>query len=195
MKIAFLGWGSLVWDPRDLQIEGSWQTDGPLLPVEFARISQGGRLTLVLYPYTSEVQTLWAYAAHRDLQQAIEDLRKREETSTNHIGFLSIRDKSSRCNVIQDILPHIRHWAEEKGLDAVVWTDLPSNFKAITKMELNEDNVVKYLRTLTGDALKDAETYVRKAPDQIETKIRSRIRQEFRWENIPSSGYLKKSCI
>ena len=198
MKIAFLGWGSLIYDPRDLQIECLWQTDGPLLPVEFARISKGGRLTLALYPYASDVQTLWAYAAHRDLHQAIEDLRRREGTSTNRIGFLSFPDKRSHCNVIPDILPKIERWAKERGLAAVVWTDLPSNFKAITKMELNEDNVVKYLRTVTGDALKDAETYVRKAPEQIETKIWSRIRQEFGWENTPSlrahKNYYARAC-
>lgn len=184
-KIAFLGWGSLIWDLRDLQITGSWETDGPLLPVEFARVSQDGRLTLVLYPDVSDVPVLWARAAHKDLQQAIDNLRRREGTSTNSIGFLSIPDNRSRYDVIPDILPRIRCWAKEKGLDAVVWTALPSNFQAKTKMEFNEDNVVKYLRSLKGDALHDAETYVRKAPEQIETKIRNRIRQEFGWENAP----------
>lgn len=102
MKIAFLGWGSLIWDPRNLQITGSWETDGPLLPVEFARVSQDGILTLVLYP---DVSVLWARAAHRDLQQAIDNLRRREGTSTNRIGFLFIPDNCSRCNVIPTSYP------------------------------------------------------------------------------------------
>ena len=50
MKIAILGWGSLVWNPRNLSIINSaWHPDGVLLPIEFARISRDGRLTLVRY--------------------------------------------------------------------------------------------------------------------------------------------------
>jgi len=48
VKIAVIAWGSLVWDPRDLDIEPEWREDGPLLPVEFARFSGRERLTLVL---------------------------------------------------------------------------------------------------------------------------------------------------
>ena len=29
MKIAILGWGSLIKEPRGLPIEGEWQPDGP----------------------------------------------------------------------------------------------------------------------------------------------------------------------
>ncbi|HOW68396.1 MAG TPA: hypothetical protein P5055_13320 [Candidatus Paceibacterota bacterium] len=48
MSIAILGWGSLIWNPRDLPITGDWQGDGPVLPIEFTRISDNGRLTLVI---------------------------------------------------------------------------------------------------------------------------------------------------
>jgi len=36
-KIACIGWGSLIWDPRDLLVQREWFKDGALLPVEFAR--------------------------------------------------------------------------------------------------------------------------------------------------------------
>jgi hypothetical protein len=53
MKIAVLGWGSLIWQPRELRISlPIWKTDGPELPVEFARVSMDGRLTLVPVSYT-----------------------------------------------------------------------------------------------------------------------------------------------
>ena len=46
MKIAVLGWGSLIWDPKELDANNEWNNDGPFLPIEFARISNNGRLTL-----------------------------------------------------------------------------------------------------------------------------------------------------
>jgi hypothetical protein len=42
MRIAILGWGSLIWDPRDLPISGPWQCGGSVIPIEFSRISENG---------------------------------------------------------------------------------------------------------------------------------------------------------
>src|SRR5579872_7505583 len=52
MKIAILGWGSLLWEPGEFFNEWitAWQPDGPELDIEFSRISRkrGGALTLVI---------------------------------------------------------------------------------------------------------------------------------------------------
>jgi hypothetical protein len=48
MKIVVLAWGSLVWDPRTLRLAHSWMEGGPVLPIEFSRVSDNGRLTLVI---------------------------------------------------------------------------------------------------------------------------------------------------
>ncbi len=59
MKIAVLGWELLIWDPRQLSIkQGEWFTDGLFLPVEFAHISNNGRLTLVIYNEAKPIQVL-----------------------------------------------------------------------------------------------------------------------------------------
>jgi hypothetical protein len=47
-RIAILGWGSLIWEPRELETIGGWQMGGPVLPIEFSRVSNDGRLTLVV---------------------------------------------------------------------------------------------------------------------------------------------------
>jgi hypothetical protein len=143
MKIVFLGWGSLIWCPCDLKIRGEWHRDGPCLPVEFARISENRRLTLVLYPDADRVQVLWAYAEVNNLDEAIESLRKREETTQCKIGFIPIGENKSRCQVVPEILDKIRGWATKKKLDAVIWTDLRSNFKKKIGKELNENNAIE----------------------------------------------------
>jgi hypothetical protein len=184
MKIAFLGWGSLVWDPRDLRIRGGWHNDGPFLPIEFMRLSGGGRITLVIYPDAAEVQTLWASPDFEELDDARENLRATEVTLTERIGFATIPECTSRCWGDPSILERILEWGKEKDLDAVIWTGLKSNpkkFKKKTGMDLNEDNIIQYLGSLTGQTLIDAKEYVQKAPEQVNTKLRKRIKQELGW--------------
>ena len=48
MKIAILGWGSLIWNQNGLPVKGQWKKNGPVLPIEFSRVSRDGRLTLVI---------------------------------------------------------------------------------------------------------------------------------------------------
>ena len=186
MKVAFLGWGSLIWDQRELRTKGDWHEDGPLLPIEYRRLSGQGRMTLVLYPRVEDVQTLWANADFAKLGEAIENLCDREEVPRAHIdriGF-AIIGKRSRCRAAPGVLERIQRWAIEKGLDAVVWTDLaenPDKFKKETGMELNDDNIIEYLKSLEGEALDKAKEYVERTPKQVDTNLRRRIREELGW--------------
>src|SRR5690554_8147720 len=87
MKIAILGWGSLIWQPKELNYnkEFGWKNDGPYLPIEFARISNNGRLTLVITPNGTEVQTLYTLSNYKTIEEAILDLAVRKVTAKKAI--------------------------------------------------------------------------------------------------------------
>src|SRR5467141_640090 len=83
MQIACLGWGSLIWDPRELPVRGKWFDDGPMLPIEFARQSSDGRITLVLVPPTFPfVRCLWKPMSVRKLTEARTALGHRESSKS-----------------------------------------------------------------------------------------------------------------
>ena len=171
--IACLGWGSLVWDPRDLPIQREWMPDGPLIRVEFARKSIDGRITLVLDSSTPAVQSLWSVMDVPDLIAVQEALRVREQIpqKTNRIGVWSV-GRSFRAEISD-----LDQWAKARGVRDVVWTDLPPNLPENDR----ELHVVDYLRKLVGTERELAEKYIRRAPRQIDTPYRRRIEVELGW--------------
>ena len=182
MNIAVLGWGSLIWDCGDLCIDGEWHDDGPELPIEFARISSCKRLTLVLHKGAENVQTLWVNSGLDNLEDAIHNLKERERTSANKIGCIDLNSRCCRCNVIPEIADRIRDWAREKNLDAVIWTDLATNFREERNADFTEENVIAYLECLKDQGNeKSAEEYIRKAPCQIRTRMRQEIEDKLGW--------------
>jgi hypothetical protein len=61
MKIVVLACGSLVWDPDSLRRAGNLMECGPVLAIEFSRVSGNGRLTLVIDErYGVDVPTRYA---------------------------------------------------------------------------------------------------------------------------------------
>jgi hypothetical protein len=96
MNIAVLGWGSLIWCPGSLRIKTKWHSNGPCLPIEFARISNDGRLTLVIHPSAPKVRTYWALSELDELQQARVNLANREGTSIGSIHFLTTDGNSGQ---------------------------------------------------------------------------------------------------
>jgi hypothetical protein len=172
------------------------------MPIEFARISKDGRLTLVIcdesdHPSVTEVPTLWACSCHTELGAARCDLREREQTPRIFsIGFLTTRRDDDRTDILTEKqLEGVRRWARHKRLDALVWTDLRSNwdkppkeFRDKVRQPFNEDNVISYLRSLQGEELCKAEKYIRFAPEQVRTLIRPRIEEELGWEFVPEEA-------
>lgn len=185
MRIAMLGWGSLVWNPGEMRIADRWHFDGPSIPIEFARISKGStpnkeRLTLVIHEGAREIPVLWAMLKNEDVGSAISDLAKREGCKPESIGYIICDTRQSNCRVVSGLKESILAWALSKRLDAVIWTDLPSNFLERTGMLLTEYNLRNYLRRLRASGNTEAIEYVRNAPGQIKTALREVIEKELK---------------
>lgn len=178
ITIACLGWGSLVWDSRELPIQNQWFNDGPFIHVEFARQSHDGRITLVLTETPHPVRSLWAVMDATDLATAKTDLRKREgipeKNEAKHVGTWSSGQPSPKS------IPLLAKWADIHGIAHVVWTNLPPKFNGIETTPSFAE-VVKYLGGLTGAKRGVAERYVRFTPKQIDTEYRRRIEAALQW--------------
>lgn len=182
MKVAILGWGSLVWDPRKLPYKGTWQSGGPLLPLEFSRVSQDARLTLVIDKRDGcTLPVRFAISTRRDLGDAVADLRDREGTVRRWIGF-TLADNSCHSrlefNKQVDVVRTLAKWCESKGFDAAVWTALLPQFQDQTRKRFSIDNAIGYLRTLPKGARQSALDYFQKAPQEVDTPLRKRLRLE-----------------
>jgi hypothetical protein len=171
MKIAILGWGSLIWDQRELPTSGDWQKGGPILAIEFSRISSDGRLTLVIDEKNGvPVKTRYAESGSGTLNQAIEDLRKREDTSKSMIGVVSktINNAKSGSDTIKD-------WAVDNKWDGVIWTGLPSNFEDKEHVPFTVENGLVYLGGLFGEEKAAARKYIERAPEEVITPLRRAV--------------------
>ncbi|SEO59270.1 hypothetical protein [Mucilaginibacter sp. OK283] len=181
MKIAVLGWGSLIWQPKQLNITGEkWYQDGPLLPLEFKRVSLDGRLTLVICPGYPEVISLYAISSFDNLNQAIDNLRLREGTVTQHIGFYNFQSDNKQVKKANEsIFSNLFLWQRLTDIDAVIRTDLSPNFRERTQLEFTIDNVHTHLKQLSAEAFQSAKQYVENVPAQINTKYRQEIQSIF----------------
>lgn len=187
-RIAVLGWGSLIPDPRDLAIkkDKKWNSDGPLLPIEFARISGNKRLTLVVNDGSNPIVTLWTEMKISNLEKAKENLRLREGMySTKNIGFVDIlEDKHSIFSNKEDI-KNIKIWCKSKNFDAVIWTGLKGNFsEKIFKLfnverDYDIENIIWYFNQLNEDEYDSAKAYILDTPKSTKTDLRKDIEKIF----------------
>lgn len=185
MRIACLGWGSLIWNPEDLPLTGGWENDGPVLPIEFARESGRKRITLVIADGAEPVTSLWALMKVASLQAAKEALASRERIDEANIkysiGWWRKVDGTSHGRGAQVI----SGWAPAHNLDAVVWTNLRPGLKGSPNVVPDYDAVLQHFKMLIEHAEQaEAEEYVRKAPSQIKTGYRKRLQQDLGWTPI-----------
>src|SRR5579883_123803 len=180
MSIAILGWGSLIWDPRQLgESIGTWLDDGPVLRIEFSRISSDHRLTLVLDESNGvEVATLYTLSTRLKLEEALSDLAHREGmVQTDRVGLVDRRNATSRSRS-NYTAETVATWADQKGLSAVIWTDLPSNFAEKRRIRFSPETAAAYVSSLQGVERDAALEYIRRAPTQVDTPVRRLLREQ-----------------
>lgn len=182
MKVAILGWGSLIWDPRELPHYGPWEKGGPKLNIEFSRISSDGRLTLVIDPKGPEVPTRFAFSPRTNIFDAVEDLRIREGTVRKRIGYLiastgtNSREKYADQS---DVIAVLKKWCKKEKIDACVWTALPSNFNEEIGVDFSPNEAIAYLERIGKSARKRALKYIYNAPPEIKTPVRKKVTEKW----------------
>lgn len=181
-RIAILGWGSLLWDTRPEfdDWHSDWQNDGPVLKIEFSRISESRSraLTLVI----DEEHGTFTRVAHclskrHDPEDVICDLRCREGTTKNNIGYLFVGDNRVYATH-PEALAAIRSWAYDKGFNVVVWTDLRSNFTCKTNQPFSVPAAIAHVQGLSTEEKVKAAEYVWRALEFIDTPVRRALQAE-----------------
>ena len=179
MKIAVVGWGSLIWAPRELAMGGRWRKDGPLLSVECARKSKNGRLTLALHPTSEPQRTYWCLSALANLEAARKNLQTRE--GAEHLEDMHWATRTEVHDANDSIAGQLRGWlGEHDAVEAVIWTGLPTTFDGDIVAK-----AVAYLTALdpSGTVIGKAREYVTKAPAQIQTPVRRQM-QRHGWTDV-----------
>lgn len=189
VKSAVLAWGSLLWDPGDLQTASKFAANGPLLPIEFCRVSADGRLTLAIdETFGALCKTYSAPSGLESLDAAIENLRVREGMAhARDVGFVepaSGKQSGFAAQSHPQVVTTIAAWAESLRYDAAIWTALASNFDEWGKggEPFSVSAALQYLETLEAeDAVKFARAlaYIRKAAPEVETPVREEVAR--RW--------------
>ena len=163
MRIAIIGWGSLIWSPRELPHEGPWLLGGPALPIEFSRISRDGRLTLVIDPqHGAPIRTLYATSTRASLADAVEDLARREACPPESIGAATSDEHA---------------WCSQQGFDGAVWTALESTFRAHTGSDFSPNAAALSLDGLKGERRARTIEYLDRAPPTTDTPLRRHLAQ------------------
>jgi hypothetical protein len=184
-KIAVIGWGSLIWNPgvgaEKLNIDGLWRCDGPKLPVQFARISGGDRLTLVLLDEADPMTTYWAIHESSDPSKAKSNLGRREGNTKNPENVVDevLSDGKAKTKNMETI----QVWLKEKKIERAIWTNFSCNFEEkLEEKKYSEDKAAEYLHGLAKNNNIDcARTYITRTPPQSRNKFFKRVITEFNW--------------
>ena len=155
MRIAILGWGSLLWEGRCgfNNLHDRWRYDGPSLKIEFSRISRKSRLgalTLVIDPVHGFPTTVaWCLSKREKIEDAVTDLRCREGTTNDNICSVRLEKLTTADAEPRETAGWIVGWAERKEARRrrLDWT----------KEQLREGGKEALLRRCSSSLLEDTE--------------------------------------
>lgn len=171
MRIVYLAWGSLYWNPSFLPIR-SWIKSELKLPLEFSRISDKGkgRLTLVIDEKNGAYNNVWyAFSKLDNVNLSINHLRKREGTTVENIAYINLKHNRKRIvNTPKRIADKIKEWALSNQIDVVIWTDLKSNWKDIMKTDYSVQRAYQYFKNSPLSTRLEILEYVYKAKNLTE---------------------------
>jgi len=81
----------------------------------------------------------------------------------------------------------VKIWCQTQGWDGAVWTDLEPNFRDYTGHLFTLDRGHRYIKTLSGENLREAYNYIENAPEQTQTPMRSLLRNDPWWQGLAAS--------
>ena len=183
---AILGWGSLIWDLDNLapHVRGGWAMGaGPVLPMEFTRISPKRKMALVVCldaVHGGGCATHAIASAKGGIAAVVSDLARRERAPEGHIGAVCLASGHA-SGASARVVDEVRRWCLGEGWTGAVWTDLPSNFADHLGEVFSVPRARSYLRTLTGDSLDEAVRYIENAPAATDTPLRRALAGDAWW--------------
>lgn len=172
-----------MWE-RGVEFErshGPWKYDGPTLKLEFSRISKTRlrALTLVIdEDHGTPTTVAWCLSKRSTVDDAVCDLRCREGTTLRNIDLINVALATEPVTSPEAACNLILAWARPKGLDAVIWTALRSNFKEKTGHPFTVEAAVSYLKNLNPEGKAKAAEYLWRAPGFVKTPLRSALETE-----------------
>lgn len=195
-SIYILGWGSLITRPGILK-SFHFFPNGPILPIQFSRISRYGSITLVIDPDNGiHIQTWFAVSKFHNLEYAITNLKNREMCSIDYIGFINLstcKFKTTQLsenniklvsgnidlstmdfisdhtlsNKTIEILKNIIIWCMNKSINIVIWTAIPTNFYTETNLPWSYQNLSYYLSILPRNIKSRTIDYITNIPNNV----------------------------
>lgn len=161
-----------------------------MIPVEFARKSSNGRVTLVLGG-THESQTFWAKSALEEIDEACENLWVREGKPRRRSIHYTSGDGLQTWNGgipepgSLDVSYAVCEWiGTTPDADCAIWTGLPPKDFDIGAIDLAHQ-VVEHLQGLEEPAMRLAKEYIELAPETVRTPVRSAIEEKLGWVPRP----------
>lgn len=193
MKIAVLGFGSLINNPHSAIYGASLevkkpnmsitipngtniQSHSPFLPAEtlqlpicLGRLSSEGtdkrRLTMVLHPQAAEKQVYFTESIHTELAEAIDNLRRREGIGLGGEELIGFVNlvDQTKNSRIDAVATKVSEWAKRAHFDAVVWTDLPES--GFDCHDQSPEDVILPLLESDSRLLSNTQAYIQALPN------------------------------